>query len=195
MSYVKYAAVLSAALVILAAAPSANAALVINITEVGFNVFAFGSGTFNTTGLSVLGSSNIGPTLGSNNGIVLVGSGASTIYSVASKSLGNGPDVAADSSTGSLFGVRGVGFYLPTGYVSSTSLNGSATINNKTLAGLGFRLGTYTYNLPNDTLTINVAPGLVPPAPVSSVPEPSAWAMMIAGFGLVGVHCGCADVQ
>lgn len=186
MGLFKTSAIVATLFACTVAAPRAYAAAIINITESGSNVVAFGSGSLDTTGLITGGSSSATPTIGSNNGVVLIGNGSATTYVVPSKSLGNGPDVAADSSTGSIFGVLGTRLYLPENYISLSQLGSTATFNNRTLAGLGLNTGSYVYRLPNDTLTINIAQGLTVPTPTGSVPEPSAWLMMVAGVGLLG---------
>lgn len=49
--------------------------------------------------------------------------------------------------------------------------------------------GSYGFNYVNGRLTVDrvtVTPPAPPPSDPSSVPEPAPWAMMIAGFGLIG---------
>ncbi len=43
----------------------------------------------------------------------------------------------------------------------------------ETIAGMILIPGTYTFTIPNDTITLEISAG---------VPEPSAWAMMLLGF-------------
>jgi hypothetical protein len=69
-------------------------------------------------------------------------------------------------------------------YKPNSSLSFSNTWANSTLAGLAFRPGSYVWNLGSgesaETITINVLGG-------SGVPEPSAWATMIAGISVAGL--------
>jgi hypothetical protein len=169
----------------ISAATTANAALVFNINQVGSDVQIVGSGTINTSGFS----SSIG-TIGS--GVIastaFIGMGPSesrTLYFEAfsnSISFGNGGGIAANSTTGTIFGFYSAFNYLmtPLDYVSGSALSGTDTYDNRTLASMGMSLGSYVLNLRNgDTITVNVGP-------VAAVPETATWGMMIAGFGMMG---------
>ena len=87
------------------------------------------------------------------------------------------------SLLGTSFGGDGISnFALP-------DLRGRSIIGS----GNGFDLGT-SFGSPTTTLTVaNLAPHdhqitdpITPPEPTGGVPEPASWALMIAGFGLVG---------
>lgn len=58
-----------------------------------------------------------------------------------------------------------------TGYVNGTTLSGSTTFANSSFESLGLNVGSYTYAIANDTLT------------VVTVPEPASLALV--GLGLV----------
>jgi hypothetical protein len=64
---------------------------------------------------------------------------------------------------------------VPAGYVSDTALSDTATYNGATFATLGVTPGTYKWTwgtgAANQNFTLQIA-----------VPEPSTWAMMLAGF-------------
>ena len=96
-------------------------------------------------------------------------------------SIGTGIQVSPNSGSGSLVGIEGSNLRLdlPTGYVSGTVLTGTSTYTGKTFATLGFTPGTYTYTWgtgpTSDSLTI------------TSVPEPSTWALLGVGAGVLGV--------
>jgi hypothetical protein len=76
------------------------------------------------------------------------------------------------------------------GYLSLSAGFGSANCNASADPFFGFdqaafdaRMGSHTFNL-SDAFRIEVSPGLEPPV---GVPEPAAWTLMVAGFGLAGV--------
>ena len=173
-----------AALLLLAIAPSrVQAAFILTLTQSGGNVAINGSGTLNTTALTL---SNTGSTLAqvfASYGIVVAGPTAFTNYSIYSGGgltgptmFGAGGQYIADSGTGSLVGIRGnVPFlFTPLGYTSGSLLTDSATINNATFASIGFTPGSYIYTWGTganaDSLTVT-----------GVVPEPSTWVLFIAG--------------
>ena len=94
--------------------------------------------------------------------------------------FGAGVRTAASGGTGDAFVLNAFTevLFVPRDYVSGSSLSGSATFVNATLASLGITPGTYVYSWGSganaDTFTIDVAP---------TVPEPSTWALMLVGFG------------
>jgi hypothetical protein len=145
-------AMLAAALMM--GAGRAEAGVIIAFDEVGSDVVASASGTINLTGMSLFGSGTlIIP-------VVEFGPGGSTF---------------ASSGSGTPFGVQGVEGFLvvPFGYASGQSLSSSATFVNTTISGVGLTPGTYSFHLPEDTITVQISP--------PAVPEPSTLAM--AGLG------------
>jgi hypothetical protein len=90
-----------------------------------------------------------------------------------------------------VFGLAGFSTLdVPEGYVSGTALSGSATFAGQTLASLGLLPGTYVYTwgcgvgadcptslVSDDSLTVHIG---------TIIPEPSTWALMALGFGLLG---------
>jgi hypothetical protein len=175
----------AAAAVAMAFSGAAQAAIIFNIEEVGANVVMTGSGSLNTSGMNLTASSTASGYLYGSNGVLRVGSGNIGIYNgltvwSGKDHFGSGTAYAASSNTGSAFGFNGLGLvYLPSGYQSGSALSGTSTFNNKTLASMALNPGSYTFTVPQDTITVNViAPG--------AVPEPASWAMMLAGFGLIG---------
>ena len=92
--------------------------------------------------------------------------------------LERGSLVNGAPDTGVRFGLDALHGFLTvySGYVSGTALSGTTTFANQTFASLGLTAGTYTYGIPNDTLTVEIP----------TVPEPAAWALMLVGVGLIG---------
>ncbi|KQS02185.1 hypothetical protein ASG11_15505 [Sphingomonas sp. Leaf357] len=168
----------------LAAGTAANAAIVINITQVGADVRADASGTADTTGAAPIGLPISGaPFINGSRAAVRVGSGAYYNYAVSGPTVfGSNFQVTATTASGSLIAVNGMNqtVQLLAAYTSNSFISGTATFANQTLASLGLTLGSYVYRLPNDTLTVNIGPV------AAAVPETATWAMMIAGFGMMG---------
>jgi hypothetical protein len=69
---------------------------------------------------------------------------------------------------------------VPRDYISGSFLADTSTYNDTTFEELGLTPGTYRYAWGSgdhfDTFTIAI------PGGISSVPEPSTWAMMLVGF-------------
>jgi PEP-CTERM motif len=170
---------------------SARAALVIDITQQGSNVFVSGSGTIDTTDLGFAGATGFSLAIISPvGGYTLIGTtGRLDQYDGISGplSFGSGNLLAASTASGDNFGFdanNGSGvLYTPMGYTSGAALSGTATYDNQTIATLGLTDGSYVYTwgtgVHADRITLDVRT-------VSAVPEPSTWAMMILGFVGVG---------
>ncbi len=194
------ALVLGATLSLGIAAAPASAAYVVDITQVGNDVFVTGSGSINLAGLGNPGGGTtpIDAVLGASFGYLHVGSSPDQAYSGTVTGPSNfgtnvtGGYTVATSATGDVVGFNvqndqtGTRFIIvPNGYVSGTDLGTStATYEDETFADLHLIAGTsYTWtwgtgqNL--DSFTVNVEQ-------VAAVPEPSTWAMMIFGFAGVG---------
>jgi hypothetical protein len=91
--------------------------------------------------------------------------------------LGTGSEMLATTTTGDTFGFAGDSvseLLLPIGYVSGSSISGTDTWDDTSLAGLGLIAGTYNYTWgtgPNaDSVVLNI--GFAP------VPEPSSLGLM-----------------
>jgi hypothetical protein len=99
-------------------------------------------------------------------------------------------------------GLGDAGIYVPSGYVSGTSLSDTATWDNTTIAGLGLTGGTYTYSwdvaplvstgaatpdsVAIDTYTV-VVNASIPPGGGSSVPLPAGLPLGLLGLGTLAV--------
>ena len=171
---------------IMALALSANAAITINISQVGPDVVVTGSGSVNTAGLTLQATSAFGPSMYTLFGVLFAGTsnGVSTDFwsgaSLAGSSFGSGPIAIPSTGTGDRLGVYQTWVALPNGYVSGTPLSASSTFSNTTLNELGLNVGSSVWSWGSgptaDSLTLNV----------TAVPEPHQYAML-AGLGLVGM--------
>ncbi len=164
---------------------TANAGLVINMTEVGSNVVAIGNGTLNTTALSTStpGGAHTSYVVPSLRYLSL---GASSATSFAGFNgtftgptlFGGGGIGFATSATGDSFFFDGTFFAVPSGYASSSFLSNTTTWASNSLAGLGASPGTYTWTwgtpgTPNaDFITLNI----------TAVPEPGSVALLGLSF-------------
>jgi hypothetical protein len=86
----------------------------------------------------------------------------------------------ASSGSGDAVGVSNSGaLVVPHGYLSDSALSDTATYDNQTFSSLGVTPGTYEWTWGSGT---NQNFTLV----IGEVPEPSTWAMMLAGFAGLG---------
>lgn len=196
---------LAAAAALLCLGQSAMAAYTVNVTEVGGNVVASGSGSINTAALTLVGSGTR-PLVRGGNALLYIGgtAGASTPMSLTLGAPLSGPtsfgttlvDTDANVSSGGLVGILGGSsrLFVPVGYVSQSPMASSATWNGKTIASLGLTPGTYTWTWgagpTADTFTVQISP---PPAAPASIPTLSEWALiglssLLAMFGIARVR-------
>jgi hypothetical protein len=172
---------------------AAKAAVTVDIHGAGSNVVAITSGSLDLTGLTSLGLYYLQTGIQASDGYVGTGAGSYQFpgdpitlqngYSglTGPAAFGSGPFIYANSGSGAAFALNGSFFgptyvFVPNGYVSGTALTSSATYLGQTIASLGLTVGSYVYTSGTDTVTVNIA----------AVPEPAAWAMMLAGFGIIG---------
>jgi hypothetical protein len=160
----------------------ADAAVVIDIFQSGANVEVTGSGTINLTDLTPVFSSPGTAAVIPSAAAVIVGLNSNVdVYTGISgpASFGSGGETIASSGSGDIFGIDEGTLGVPEGY-TGTALSGSSTYDGQTLTMLGLKPGTYVYTWGSgadaDSLTVNI----------SSVPEPSTWAMMLIGFAGLG---------
>ena len=179
-----------ATLALAALAPAAaHAQVTITIFQSGSDVDAQAMGKLNLDGLSSVAVSNLQSLVIGSQAAVLVGNNSAyySIYSTGSTgpaAFGSGTHFPASSGSGDRFAISGFfnELLVPIGYTSGNPINGSAVFSGQTLSTLGLTPGTYLYNLPNDTVTVQI--GAAPTA----VPEPSSVVSMgLGGVGLLGL--------
>ncbi len=149
----------------------------VTLQQVGSDVVATGSGAINLTGLTFHQSGSVNPGLNPRY-FIYTGPTSSSVdlYVEPSGSYSFGrlgsDSTSASSGSGDMVGVSN-GFLLyghkyptvlvvPRGYVSGTSLSGSATYSGKTFATLGVRPGTYAWTWgtgTNQNFTLQILPG------------------------------------
>jgi hypothetical protein len=174
-------------------AESAMAGYVVTLRQVGSDVVATGNGPIDLTGLTFSFSNSL-PALLSPGAFIITGPtspnpiedvymvshppppfGSGNFVSIASS--GSGDPVG--ESVGGPHGITGQ-LYVPAGYVSGSALSDSATYDNQTFSTLGVIPGTYEWTWGigvNQNFTLDIG---------AAVPEPSTWAMMVAGFAGLG---------
>ena len=194
--------VASAAVVVTAVtiAPRAEASLIMTLEQVGSNVVATGSGSIDTTALSLL-ASNAGSSWGiaPYRSYLIVGAPATVNeygYISGPTSFGSGTGANPDTESGDIFGLFAYNgqIYIeaPNAYLSGAALKGSSTWNATTLSALGVTTGTYTWNWGTgthaDSLTLYA--GVAAPAPAGAatpVPEPSSLAIFGTALAALGL--------
>lgn len=167
------------------ATPSVGSTFIATLAQVGPDVIESGSGTIDLTGLTSFGSAFSSPELYPLHGILGVGpSGTHDQYDGSNGPPSFGPGSAFFPSTTSGDSVFledfGLGIDVPQGYVSGSSLSGSATFAGTTLFKLGVTAGTYTWTWNSGANSFVL---VVPPV---TVPEPAAWTLALVGLAGLG---------
>jgi hypothetical protein len=164
-----------------AATPAAHASFIVNISEIGSDVVATGSGSLNLDGLGGPANTSSGSAIWPDGGLVVIGPlGFPTLdaYDIFGPDFGPGGFEPADSGSGDNVGVIGLFSVLvvPLGYSSGDPLAGSATWESETFASLGLTPGVYTFTIPNDTFTVVI----------SAVPMPATLLLLVSAVASVG---------
>ena len=125
----------------------------VTISQVGNDVVWSGSGSFNLTALTSAGANGTSAGYESDQAIWAIGPGApvDTYIGTITYPLTFGTNaVPVTSASGSTFGIlpggSGRSLYVPSGYVSNTTISGTATYINTTIASAGLTPGTYTWS-------------------------------------------------
>jgi hypothetical protein len=167
-------------------APSAKAGYVVDLTQVGSNVVATGSGPIDLTGLSFFGAASAGAFIIPSFGRTYTGPLFSTVdlYTgiTGPANFGSGGFTFPDSGSGDFVGVARIDSFLavPAGYVSDSPLSDTSTYGGQTFATLEATPGRYEWTWgtgANQNFTLIIG---------TVVPEPSTWAMMVLGFAGLG---------
>lgn len=174
-----------ATFILSAAVGQTRAGIIISLSEIGPDVVATGSGTANLAALTIGVPVFHGPDVVGSSAVVELAGGLQTrrLYTgqMGPTQFGVGPQIAANSGTGPIFGEFGAAgsLIVPDGYVSGDLLSGSATWNNQTFSGLGLTPGTYTWNWGSggtaDFIQVTIG-----------VPEPGSMFLAAIGVGAFG---------
>jgi collagen type VII alpha len=126
----------------------------VTVTQVGPDVVWSGSGSFNLSSLTLSGTQNIGSGLNAGSAIWAIGplttvrqyTGSMTFPST----FGTSGSYPPPSDSGSTFGIIGGGpsrtLLVPDGYTSGSTISGTVTYANTTIAGMGLNSGTYVWS-------------------------------------------------
>ena len=161
----------------------AKAAFIVNLVEDGSgNVVGTGSGTIDTTDLTLGSTINQHATVFPSNGELILGptgNTSCTFYSGVTgptTEFGIGSFTNPSSGSGNLVEINGGTdhLFLPLGYSSGTALSDTDTWNGASFSSLGATPGTYVWTWGTgadaDSYTLNVG---------SSVPEPASLSLWL----------------
>jgi hypothetical protein len=188
MIFIKGVASLGAAMLIGLSALPAQAGYSVDLTQVGSDAVASGSGAIDLSGLSLdFSGFKTLAVIGPFNGLISTGPAFPDVSTVdvyagitGPTSFGSGGESYPSSGSGDLVGAEANLLFVPTGYVSDSPLSDTTTYDSQTFGSLGATPGTYKWTWgsganQNFTLVIGTV-----------VPEPSTWAMMLLGFAALG---------
>ncbi len=171
------ATVMGSLLGIAAMAPTAQAAVIVSIQQVGADVVATASGSINAASSGTIGF--VGDFVTPTSAVLTFGPSvvvpATTSYNLSGpSSFGGGSITFATSSIGNSIGFSGASgfFILPTAYIQGSALSATDTFAAQTLASLGITTGIYNYTVGSggSTDTLRIFAGV----PVTvAVPEPA----------------------
>jgi hypothetical protein len=166
-------------------AGQADAAVTIDIQQVGADIVATASGTFDRAGAVFRGrSSGYGENLAPYIQYIALGQFAPNTYYAASGLQWLNPAAAptywwSTAGTTLFLNQDNGAFGIADSYVDGTQLSATATATGTSFAAAGLIAGSYAFLVGSNRVTINV--GTVP-----AVPEPASWAMMLAGCAMTG---------
>lgn len=188
-------------LVMLAAASASHAIYNIYIYQAGPDVVMSGSGSVNTSSMTVLttiGNCAAGDGIIANNSLCLGTETTADQYQgvlVPSLSVPIAGAFGGSSSSGPGVYIQGSDLYLPENYVSASQITNRSTFAGSTLAGLGLTAGTQTLFVPSgDEIVINI--GAAPPvAPSSPAAIPTLKEYGLMGLSTLLAMLGVAAVR
>ncbi len=161
--------------------------LLIEAQQVGGDVVFSMSGTIDIAGLTQGADSSHSAGIDPTGGSVGMGAGATDSYSgfdVVPGGFGSGGNASADSSSGNHFAITNSALYVPDGFVSGSSLNGTMTFSNATFASLGLTQDIYVWVWGEaegfNKISLEI---------FSEVPEPSTWLIWLATAGVCATSC------
>jgi hypothetical protein len=167
-----------------------QAAVLINVAQVGSDVVFTSSGTLDLSGAQFLNSYlywDTGITPGGNYWYYAQGTGFNVVngYRLSSSAGPFGTNTSYSrptTNTVTNFGIvnnlsGGPQLIISSTFESGSSVSGGMTFSGQTFTTLGLTPGTYDYSLPNDKVTLIIAG--------QSVPVPATIALL--GLGLVGI--------
>jgi hypothetical protein len=163
----------------------AQSSFTITLEQEGNDVVATGSGTMDLTGITYTGTDNVASFIDASAAVIGTGPTvpADDTYIGLSGpiSFGSGGSIFASTDSGDSVAINASvrEFFVPFGYVSNSELSSSATWDDTNLTDLDVTPGSYvwTWGTNNEnSFTLDVV----------AVPEPSTWALMLAGMCLLG---------
>ena len=184
---------------------AAQASYILTLTQVGPDIVATGSGSIDTSLLTVatvvptsysiltaapLGGVNVGQTgiyeysyrIPATSPVpVTFGPGNGRTY-YPSASLAIGDPFSITSSGNDYLGNNFTYIALARDYVSDSTLSSETIYSNSTFASIGLTIGDYVFSFDNQSITVAVG------TPVAaSVPEPTSLALLALPLGAVGL--------
>jgi hypothetical protein len=149
-------------------APPAWAGYIVDLTQVGSDVVATGSGAIDLTGLTSSGTDTL-PAFITPNAAVIATGPASFVSAdfyrgtfSGPTNFGSGRQTLATSGSGNIVDANTQAAFpdigVPAGYMSDTALSDTSTYDNQTLATLGVTPGTYEWTWgtgPNQNFTLD----------------------------------------
>lgn len=177
----------SAFLSVAALTSTADAALQIQFSETAGGVTAVTSGSLDLNGLTQ--EVFLFPNYSVRPSRAQFGTGSFLPYSLTGYSGFTGPasfgtgnaTLASTFSTGDNIRLSGPFIGLDNLYVSGSAFNATSIFAGQTFATLGVTPGEYVFRSSADTITVRIG------SMSAAVPEPSTWALMLLGFGAIGV--------
>jgi hypothetical protein len=150
-------------------APPARAGYIVDLTQVGSNVVATGSGTIDLTDLSHFGTGTNGALISPGDGVIITGPQSPATLSLYTgftgpANFGSSNLTFANSGSGDAVGINHADNNLEVfeGYLSGASLSDTSTYANQTFGTLGAYVWTWGTGAHADSFTLQIGPAAVP---------------------------------